>query len=219
LMSPNVKICGLSDEPTLRAALEAGADLVGFVFFPASPRFVTVGRAARLASMAQGQATRVGLLVDADDAAIGDLLREVDLDMLQLHGKEGAARVAAIKARFGLPVMKALGVSNEADCARALEYAEAADQLLLDAKPPKGAARPGGNGVAFDWRLGRALQWRKPWLLSGGLEAANVDEALRQSGAPGVDVSSGVESAPGRKDVAKIRAFVRAAKSIVSPAA
>ena len=213
-MSTIVKICGLSTEPTLSAALDAGADMVGFNFFPPSPRFVALERAAALAEHARGRALRVAVVVDLDDAALAAILASVGIDALQLHGKETPARVAAIKARFGLPIIKALGVSSAPDCARIVDYADVADQLLLDAKAPKGAILPGGNGVAFDWTLTRALPWTKPWLLSGGLDAANVAEALRLSNAPGVDVSSGVESAPGVKDVAKIAAFVRAAKAL-----
>lgn len=213
-----VKICGLSDEATLRTALDAGADGVGFVFFPRSPRFVETPRATTLARIAKGRAVRFGLVVDADDAALDAILSSVELDGLQMHGKESPERVAEVKARFGVKAMKAFGVADAADLARVPAYADAADMLLLDAKPPRGADRPGGNGVAFDWRLPRALVWHKSWLLSGGLDAANVAEAVRQSGAPGVDVSSGVESAPGVKDPEKIKAFVRAAKSIVSPA-
>ncbi len=213
-MTPIVKICGLKTPETLEAALEAGADMVGFVFFPPSPRFVTPGAAAPLARAAAGRALRVALVVDADDDSIAAITGAADVDILQLHGRETPERVAAVKARFGLPVMKALGVASEADCAHAAAYAEVADRLLLDAKPPKGAALPGGNGVTFDWMLLRALRWDKPWLLSGGLDASNVGQALRQTGAPGVDVSSGVESAPGVKDIAKIKAFVRAAKSL-----
>ena len=217
-MAVQVKICGLSDEANLLTALDAGADLVGFVFFPPSPRFVDLPRAAALAGAAKGRATRVGLVVDADDAAIETILSRVELDMLQLHGRESPQRLAEVKVRFGVRTMKALGVANAADLARAKDYAGFADQLLLDAKPPRGADRPGGNGVAFDWTLPKALAWDKSWLLSGGLDADNVAEAVRRSGAPGVDVSSGVERAPGKKDPDKIRAFVRAAKSIVSPA-
>lgn len=213
-MSTIVKICGLSTEPTLSAALDAGADMVGFNFFPPSPRFVALERAAALAEHARGRALRVAVVVDLDDAALAAILASVGIDALQLHGKETPARVAAIKARFGLPIIKALGVSSAPDCARIVDYADVADQLLLDAKAPKGAILPGGNGVAFDWTLTRALPWTKPWLLSGGLDAANVAEALKLSNAPGVDVSSGVESAPGVKDVAKIAAFVRAAKAL-----
>ena len=213
-MSTIVKICGLSTEPTLSAALDAGADMVGFNFFPPSPRFVALERAAALAEHARGRALRVAVVVDLDDAALAAILASVGIDALQLHGKETPARVAAIKARFSLPIIKALGVSSAPDCARIVDYADVADQLLLDAKPPKGAILPGGNGVAFDWTLTRALPWTKPWLLSGGLDPGNVAEALRLSNAPGVDVSSGVESAPGVKDVAKIAAFVRAAKAL-----
>jgi phosphoribosylanthranilate isomerase len=217
-MTVQVKICGLSDEANLLTALDAGADLVGFVFFPPSPRFVEFARAAALAQIAKGRATRVGLVVDADDAAIDAIVSRVELDMLQLHGKESPERLCEITARFGLRAMKALGVADAADLALAPAYADSADMLLLDAKPPRGADRPGGNGVAFDWSLPNALAWTKPWLLSGGLDADNVAEAIRQSGAPGVDVSSGVERARGMKDPDKIKAFVRAAKSIVGPA-
>ncbi len=209
-----VKICGLSTPGSLSTALDAGADMVGFVFFPPSPRHLSFAAAAALAPLAAGRAQKVALVVDADDAWIDDVLRALDPDILQLHGKETPARVAELRARAGRPVMKALGVSDRADLAVVPAYAEVCDFLLLDAKPPKDATRPGGNGLPFDWSILDRFDPGKPWLLSGGLDAGNVAEALARTHAPGVDVSSGVESAPGMKDDAKIRAFVAAARAL-----
>src|SRR5271154_5459217 len=202
-MPSTVKICGLSTAPTLRAALDAGADMVGLVFFEKSPRFVGLAAARKLAAAARGRARIVALSVDAPDATLASIVDTVAPDILQLHGKESPERVAQIRRAFARPVMKALGVAEAGDFARAREYEEAADWLLIDAKPPKGATRPGGNGAPFDWRLARGFAPRLPWLLSGGLEPANVGEAIALSGASGVDVSSGVESAPGVKDIDK----------------
>jgi phosphoribosylanthranilate isomerase len=207
-----VKICGLSTRPTLAAALEAGADMVGLVFFPPSPRFVSVAAAAELADEARGRAEIVGLTVDADDRMLSDIIDRVRPDWLQLHGKETPERVAAIRSRFGVKTMKAIGVATSADLQRANDYAGAADWLMLDAKAPKGAVLPGGNGATFDWTVLAGFSAPLPYLLSGGLSPANVAEAIAVTGAPGVDVSSGVETAPGQKDVDLIRAFVRNAR-------
>jgi phosphoribosylanthranilate isomerase len=215
-MPSTIKICGLSTAPTLRAALAAGADMIGFVFFERSPRFVAFDRARELAAEARGRAKVVALSVDAPDKALAAIVAATAPDLLQLHGKESPARVAGIKRAFAVPVMKALGVETAEDLERADDYAEAADWLLIDAKPPRDATRPGGNGVPFDWRLAQDFAPKKPWLLSGGLDPANVGEAIALSGARGVDVSSGVESAPGVKDVGKIEAFVAAARAAFS---
>ena len=212
-MASVVKICGLSSAPTLEAALEAGADLVGLVFFDKSPRFVPPERARELAAQARGRAKLVALAVDADDAALTAIVAAATPAYLQLHGRESPARVAAIRRAFGVAVIKAIGVAEAADLKKADEYRDAADWLLIDAKPPKGAVLPGGNGLAFDWRLARGFAPGKPWLLSGGLDAANVGEAIARCRAPGVDVSSGVERAPGVKDEDKIKAFVAAARA------
>lgn len=208
-MSVLVKICGINDPAAMRAAAEAGADLVGFVFFPASPRAVTPAQAAALTVPGPG---RVGLFVDPTDAEIAAALAALPLDLIQLHGEETPARCAELRARFGRPVMKALGIAAPADLDRLAAYAPVVDRLLLDAKAPPGAPLPGGNAAPFDWSLtaGRAIPL--PWLLAGGLTAENVGDAIAVSGAPGVDVSSGVERARGAKDPARIAAFVAAAR-------
>lgn len=206
-----VKICGLRTVADVAAAAAAGAAYGGFVFFAKSPRHLTVEAAARLALAAPVGLAKVALTVDADDAALDAIVEGVALDMLQLHGEESPDRVAAVRARYGLPVMKAVGVADEGDLAALLDYSMAADQILLDAKPPKGAVLPGGNGLAFDWRLVAQRRWLRPWMLAGGLTPANVAEAVRLTGARQVDVSSGVESAPGVKDAARMAAFVAAA--------
>jgi phosphoribosylanthranilate isomerase len=206
-----VKICGLTEAAHVDAAARAGAAYMGFVFFPRSPRHLTLPKAAALALRVPVGVARVGLVVDADDAALEAILREVPLDMLQLHGHESPARVAEIRARFGLPVMKAVGVADAADLAAIADHAAVADQILIDARPPAGAALPGGNGLAFDWRLIAGRAWQRPWMLAGGLTPQNVAEAVRLTGARQVDVSSGVESAPGIKDPAAIAAFIAAA--------
>ncbi len=208
-----VKICGLSTEPTLDAALAAGADMVGLVFFPKSPRFVGLREAEALAERARGTAEVVALTVDMDDAGLAEIVQAVRPDWIQLHGKETPERVSAIRSRFGVRTMKAIHVSERADLALAQSYAGIADRLLLDAKPPKGALLPGGNGAPFDWTILGGYHAPLPYLLSGGLAIVNVAEALRISGAPGVDVSSGVETAPGRKDPNLIRAFIAAART------
>ena len=206
-----VKICGLRTVADVHAVAAAGAAYAGFVFFPKSPRHLTLAEAQVLALAAPAGLAKVALTVDADDAALDALVEAVPLDMLQLHGHESPARVAEVRARYGLPVMKAVGVADEGDLAALLEYSLAADQILLDAKPPRGADLPGGNGLAFDWRLVAQRRWLRPWMLAGGLTAENVAEAVRLTHARQVDVSSGVERAPGQKDAAKIAAFVQAA--------
>jgi len=208
-----VKICGLSTRATLDAALAAGADMVGFVFFPASPRHVDLGTAAELARAAQGRASVVALTVDADDAQLAAIVETVHPQLLQLHGHETPARVAEIKRRFALPVMKALPVATRDDLAALPDYAAVADRILFDARAPKGATRPGGLGAPFDWTLLRDLELNLPFMVSGGLTADNVAEALRITRAGGADISSGVESAPGVKDPELIRAFIRAARA------
>ena len=208
-----VKICGLSEPAGLKAAVGAGAAYVGFVFFARSPRNVTPAKAATLAAQVPAGVCKVALTVDADDAALEAILDDAPIDMIQLHGRETPARVAAIRDRFGLPVMKAVGVAEEADLAAIADYARAADQLLIDARPPPGGALPGGNGLRFDWRLLQGRRWTVPWMLAGGLTAGNVAEAARLTGAAQVDVSSGVESAPGEKAPARIRAFLAAAEA------
>ncbi len=210
-MPTEVKICGLSTEESVDAALEAGADLVGFVFFPPSPRNIAVERAARLAEPARGRARIVALTVEADDALLADIAAGLRPDFLQLHGKESPARAASVRDTTGIAVMKAIGVSVPADLARIRDY-PAADRFLLDAKPPKGATRPGGNAAAFDWRMLDGFYSPRPWLLAGGLDPINVAGAIAATGAGGVDVSSGVESAPGRKDPELIRAFLKAVR-------
>lgn len=210
---PLVKICGLSTEATLMAALDAGAERVGFVFFPPSPRHLTPERAACLADLARGRAAIVALTVDADDDTLAALVAAVAPDMLQLHGREAPDRVAAVRARFGRPVVKALGVATRPDLAAVPAYARVADEILFDAKPPRGAVLPGGNGACFDWHILGDLDLRVPFMLSGGLGPDNVGEALRLTRAPAVDVSSGVETAPGVKSPELIRRFVAAARS------
>jgi len=211
-MAVKVKICGIRDAEGMDAVVETGAELVGFNFFPPSPRYVAPDHAAALAARHAGGPMRVGLFVDATDDAIAAVLAAVRLDILQLHGEETPARAAAIRARFGLPVMKALGIAAEADFAAVAAFAPVVDRFLFDAKPPPGGPLPGGNAQPFEWRLmaGRAVP--RPWLLAGGLTPGNVAQAIRTAGAPGVDVSSGVERARGVKDAALIRGFVAAAR-------
>lgn len=207
-----VKICGLTRPEHVAAAVDAGAGFVGFVFFPKSPRNIDADSAAMLAADVPPGVARVGLFVNPDDALLDAVLARVPLDILQLHGSESPERVARIKARTGLPVMKAVGVADAADLEALWDYGLVADMLLVDAKPPKDAALPGGNGLSFDWRLLVGRKWLKPWMLAGGLTPENVAEAVRLTGARIVDVSSGVESAPGQKDAGLIRAFVAAAR-------
>ncbi len=211
-MSIHVKICGLNDPKAVAAAVEGGADLVGVVFFAKSPRYVTPERAAELLDDVPRKIKRVGLFVDADDRLLDQVLKRVRLDILQFHGKESPARVEAVRSGWGLPVMKAIGVSTAADLDAAKPYIEVADRLMFDAKPPAGATRPGGNAVAFDWTLLAGKTWKLPWMLAGGLTARNVAGAIKKSGAKAVDVSSGVETSPGVKDPAKIKRFIGAAK-------
>lgn len=208
-----VKICGLSEARHVDVAAKAGAAYIGFVFFPKSPRHLSVDKAAQLAMAVPPGVAKVALTVDADDDTLDMLLDRVPLDMLQLHGKESAERVADLRARYGLPVMKAVGVASEEDLPALGEYGRVADQLLVDAKPPRDAVLPGGNGLAFDWRLIAGRRWPVPWMLAGGLTPGNVGEAIRLTGARQVDVSSGVESAPGVKDPERIAAFVAAAQA------
>lgn len=209
-----VKICGLRTVADVMAAADAGASYVGFVFFPKSPRNVTIDEAAALAIEVPMGVAKVALVVNADDAFLDALTAKVPLDMLQLHGSETPARVVEVKARYSLPVMKAIGISTAADLEKIDTYAAVADQLLIDAKPPKDANLPGGNGNAFDWQLlaGRKY-WTKPWMLAGGLTMDNVASAIATTGATQVDLSSGVESAPGVKDPALIHAFIAAARA------
>ena len=207
-----VKICGLRTAETMEAALTAGADMIGLVSFALSPRHVDATAAAALADQARGRAEIVLLTVDADDAMLAALVAAIRPDWLQLHGHETPDRVAAVRRRFGRPVMKALGIRDAADLEKAADFA-AADRLLFDAKPPKDATRPGGNGLSFDWRLLAKLDPRLRFMLSGGLDPATVAEAVRIARPLGVDVSSGVERAPGDKDPALIAAFVRAARA------
>lgn len=206
-----VKICGLRTVADVAAVADAGAAYAGLVFFPKSPRHLTTDQARELAFAAPPGLAKVALTVNADDATLDAITEAVPLDMLQLHGTESPARVAEVRERYGLPVMKAIGVADEGDLASLTEYSLAADQILIDAKPPKTALLPGGNGLSFDWRLLVGRKWLCPWMLAGGLTADNVAEAIRLTGARQVDLSSGVESAPGVKDAALIHAFVKAA--------
>ena len=212
-MPVEVKICGLSTSETVQAATEAGADLIGFVFFPKSPRNVSLEQAASLASLARGKAKIVALTVDADDAQLTAIRAAVDPDLIQAHGSETPDRIAAIGVLTGKPVMKAIRVKDESDIAAAADYSSVASLILYDAKAPEtlGNALPGGNGHAFDWSLLEGGK-RPAFVLAGGLTPENVADAIRRTGAPVVDVSSGVESAPGVKDVALIRKFIEAAK-------
>jgi phosphoribosylanthranilate isomerase len=212
-VSVTVKICGLAAPEALDAALDAGADMVGFVFFPPSPRHVTFAAARTMGTRVRGRAGKVALTVDADDALLTGIVEALQPDVLQLHGRESPDRVASLKKRFGLPVMKAIAVAAAADLASVEAYAQVADRLLFDARAPREATRPGGLGNAFDWHLLQDIRTGVPFMLSGGLDAANVAEALRITHAPGVDVSSGVERTPGDKDPEKIRVFVRAARA------
>lgn len=208
-----VKICGLREAAHVDAAVAAGAAYVGFVFFERSPRNLGIDTARKLAERVPPGVAKVALTVDMDDSALDALVGAVPIDMLQLHGGESPGRVAELKARHGLPVMKAVGIAGEADLALLDEHTRVADQILVDAKPPPGAARPGGNALAFDWRLIAGRRWPVPWMLAGGLTPDNVADAIRLTGARQVDVSSGVESAPGVKDMGLIRAFVAAAQA------
>ena len=212
-MSLLVKICGLSTRETLDAALDAGADMVGFVFFPPSPRHLSLELGRDLGRQVRGRALKVALTVDADDATFDNIMDALSPDIFQLHGKESVARLRDIKQRFGRPVMKVVPVEVAADLAVLPGYTAVADRILFDARAPKDATRPGGLGTPFDWRLLGNLELKLPYMVSGGLHAGNVAEALRVTRAGGVDVSSGVESAPGVKDPEMIKAFIRAARA------
>lgn len=207
-----VKICGLRTEADVAAVAASGAAYMGLVFFPKSPRNLTIAEARVLALAAPVGLAKVALTVNADDALLDAIIEAMPLDMLQLHGSESPDRVAEVRARYGLPVMKAVGVADEGDLAAVFDYSLVADQILVDAKPPKNSALPGGNGLSFDWRLVAQRRWLRPWMLAGGLTPENVAEAIRLTNARQVDVSSGVESAPGVKDAARISAFVAAAR-------
>jgi phosphoribosylanthranilate isomerase len=213
-MSLLIKICGLSTPETLAAALAAGADMVGFVFFPPSPRHLSLAVARELGRQSGDRATKVALTVDADDPTLEAIVDALEPDVLQLHGKETVSRLIAIKDKFGLEVMKAIAVETAADLASIAGYAGVADRILFDARPPKGATRPGGLGAAFDWHLLQGLDLQLPFMVSGGLTADNVAEAVRVTRAGGVDVSSGVERAPGSKDPSMIESFIRAARAV-----
>jgi phosphoribosylanthranilate isomerase len=212
-MSLIVKICGLSTRETLDVALDAGADMVGFVFFPPSPRHVSLEMARELGKQARRRASKVALTVDADDATLANIVETLQPDLLQLHGRETVARLRDIKQKFGLPVMKAIAVETAADLSALPGYAEIADRILFDARAPKEATRPGGLGAVFDWHVLEGLQLQLPFMVSGGLHADNIAEAVRVTRAGGVDVSSGVERTPGHKDPEMIRAFIRAARA------
>lgn len=212
-MALTVKICGLKTPEALDTALESGADQVGFVFFPPSPRHLGLEAMGALGSRVKGRAGKVALTVNATDEMLFDIVEALKPDMLQLHGDETPDRVVAVRTRFRLPVMKALPVAERNDLSQVRIYAKVADRLLFDARPPQGATRPGGLGKAFDWTLLKDIDRSIPFMLSGGLDAANVAEAIAVTRAPGVDVSSGVEKAPGVKDSDKIRAFIAAARS------
>ena len=212
-MSLLVKICGLRTPEALDVALESGADMVGFVFFAPSPRNLGLDAARVLGAQVKGRAGKVALSVDADDATLAAVVEALKPDMLQLHGVETPERVTALRARFGLPVMKAIPIAERKDLARVERYQKVADRLIFDARAPRDATRPGGLGTPFDWTLLKGVNPGIPYMLSGGLDAGNVAEALRITRAPGVDVSSGVERAPGEKDPDKIRAFIRAARA------
>src|ERR1700728_1244126 len=212
-MSLMIKICGLSTRETLDVALQAGADMVGFVFFPASPRHIDLNTAGDLGRQARGRALKVALTVDADDATLANIVEALQPDILQLHGKETVARLRDIKLTFGLQVMKAMAVETRADLAALPGYAAVADRILFDARAPKEATRPGGLGAVFDWHVVENLDLKLPFMVSGGLYAGNVAEAVRLTRAGGGDVSSGVERTPGVKDPEMIRAFIRAARA------
>lgn len=215
-MAIETKICGLNAPAAVEAAVKGGADLIGLNFYPPSPRAVTPEEAAQLAGRLPPGVSRVGVFVDPDDDQLAATLAKVPLDVLQLHGHETPRRVAEIRARFARSVMKVIQVAKKEDLETADAYLGLVDRLMFDAKPPKSAkaALPGGNAVAFDWQLLAGRRWPRPWLLAGGLTAENLAEAVRTSSAPGVDVSSGVEDAPGRKSPAKIAAFLAAVRAL-----
>ena len=212
-MPLTIKICGLTTPEALDVALESGADLVGFVFFPPSPRTLGWEAARTLGGRVHGRAGKVALTVNASDETLAKIVEALEPDMLQLHGNETPERVAVVRSKFGLPVMKMVPIAERADLSPIRIYAHVADRLIFDARAPETATRPGGLGKAFDWTLLKGVNPGVPFMLSGGLDANNVAEALAITNAPGVDVSSGVERAPGVKDPAKIRAFIRAARA------
>ena len=208
------KICGLSTPETVHVAVQAGADHIGLVFFQKSPRNVSIEEAAMLASRIPSHVNIVGLFVNAEDQFIDQVIEAVPLDILQLHGSEPVERVVQLKQRTGREIMKAIGIREEADLAQIDAYEPVVDRLLFDAKPPKDAPLPGGNAIAFDWTLLEGKKWSKPWMLAGGLTPDNVQSAIRLTGCPCVDTSSGVEDAPGQKSAHKIREFIKAVKSV-----
>ncbi|TPM03849.1 phosphoribosylanthranilate isomerase [Mesorhizobium sp. B2-3-10] len=212
-MALDIKICGLKTDQAMAAALAGGASHVGFIFFPKSPRYVEPAEAGRLREAARGKALAIAVTVDARDAFLDEIVEKLQPDMLQLHGSETPERVAELKARHGLPVMKALPLSEAADLERIKPFVGIPDRFLFDAKPPKGSELPGGNGVAFDWRILAGLDAGIDYMLSGGLNAANIGDALRLANPPAIDISSGVESAPGVKDPALIEQFFRAVRA------
>lgn len=212
-MALDIKICGLKTDAALAAALDAGASHVGFIFFPRSPRHIAVEEAAHLRKAARGRAKAVAVTVDADDEALDRIVAAMEPDILQLHGHESPQRVAEVKARYGLAVMKAFALREAADLDAIAAYRGVADRFLFDAKPPAGSELPGGNGVSFDWRLLAGLDADVDYMLSGGLNAANIGDAIRLANPSGIDISSGVESAPGVKDAALIEQFFRAVRA------
>lgn len=213
-MTINVKICGLTDKDAVASACQNGVDLLGFVFYPRSPRAVTPSQAASLLSTMTGKAQSVGLFVDPDDELLETVLKTVPLDMIQLHGRETPIRVAEIKDRFKKPIIKALPIAVESDFDAVSAYSALVDFILFDAKPPKDADRPGGNAISFDWRLLQKQAISVPWILAGGLTAETLSQAVMMSGATWVDVSSGVESAPGKKAPALIETFMKTAQAL-----
>lgn len=214
MMSPLVKICGITDEDGLAAAVANGADFIGMVFFPPSPRFITPEQAAELVDLLPDEVRKVGLFVDPDDATLHQVLSDVRFDLIQLHGTESPERVEDIRQEWAVPVMKMIPVSAADDLIAAEAYFDVADWLLFDARPPAGSTRPGGNAVAFDWSILQGRSWPLPWMLAGGLTPENVADAIRASGAQAVDVSSGVEDRPGVKSADRIRAFIDAVESV-----
>lgn len=213
---PIIKICGLSTPDTVQTAVDAGADMIGFVFFPKSPRNVSIGQAKELSNAAGGAVQVVALTVNMNDRDLATLVSSLKPDILQLHGTESVERCHEVRERFKLPIMKAFGISGPGDLDRVQPYAQVVDRFLFDAKPPQGSSLPGGNGVPFDWRLLKDLDLGVPYMLSGGLTIDNVSEALATSGAPGVDVSSGVEREKGVKDAELIKTFVQRARDTLS---
>lgn len=213
LESLRVKICGLTRPQDALAADSAGARYIGLVFFPKSPRNVDFDTASAIAAQVPVGICKVALTVNATDTTLDDLLRNVPIDMVQLHGSEPPERVAEVRTKFGLPVMKAVGIATVDDLGAIAAYEAVADQILVDTKPPKDASRPGGNGLVFDWQLLAGRRWQKPWMLAGGLTKDNVAKAIRVSGANQVDLSSAVETAPGQKDATLMREFVSAAQA------